>query len=229
MLVAGFPAGPPQTNCWLLAPAAGEECVVIDPGIGAADHLDEVLDRHRLKPVAVLLTHGHFDHTWSVLPVCGAKGVPAWIAPADREQLSDPWSKVGMRAGTPLFGRLEWSEPDDVRQLTDGQTLSLAGVELRVDAAPGHTAGSVTFTVDRGERLEFFSGDLLFAGSIGRTDFPGSSAEEIFASLARVCLPLPDETIVRPGHGPETTIGRERVSNPFLIEVGAQSPPTRGL
>jgi glyoxylase-like metal-dependent hydrolase (beta-lactamase superfamily II) len=102
-------------------------------------------------------------------------------------------------------------------------------LDIRVDAAPGHTAGSVTFTTDRGGRLEFFSGDLLFAGSIGRTDFPGSSAQQIFDSLARVCLPLPDDTVVRPGHGPETTIGRERISNPFLLELGAGSPPTRGL
>jgi glyoxylase-like metal-dependent hydrolase (beta-lactamase superfamily II) len=229
VLVAGFPAGPPETNCWVLAPADGEECVVIDPGIGAERALDDVLERHRLKPVAVLLTHGHFDHTWAVMPVCGAKGVPAWIAPADREQLADPWTKVGIRPGTPLFGRLEWAEPDDVRLLTDGETLTLAGMDIRVDAAPGHTAGSVAFTTDRGGRLEFFSGDLLFAGSIGRTDFPGSSAQQIFESLARVCLPLPDDTVVRPGHGPETTIGRERISNPFLLELGAGSPPTRGL
>ncbi len=229
MLVAGFPAGPPQTNCWVVAPASGEQCVVIDPGIGAEGQLDELLDRHRLQPVAVLLTHGHFDHTWAVLPVCGAKGVPAWIAPDDRAQLTDPWSWIGMRPGTPLFGRLDWAEPDDVRTLTDGEVLGLAGMEFRVDAAPGHTPGSVTFTTVEEDRREFFSGDLLFAGSIGRTDFPGGSAQEIFSSLARVCLPLPDETIVRPGHGPETTIGRERTTNPYLVEVGSSAPPTRGL
>jgi glyoxylase-like metal-dependent hydrolase (beta-lactamase superfamily II) len=101
-----------------------------------------------------------------------------------------------------------------------------------VDHTPGHTEGSVTCRTPYAEHDVselMFSGDLLFAGSIGRTDFPGSSAQQIFESLARVCLPLPDDTVVRPGHGPETTIGRERISNPFLLELGAGSPPTRGL
>lgn len=228
MLVAGFPAGPFQTNCWVVAPGDGEQCVVIDPGVGAEEALDDVLARHRLQPVAVLLTHGHFDHTWAVLPVCGARGIPAWISPADRRQLTDPWGAMGMPAGTPLFGRLEWAEPDDVRPLSDGQLLTLAGLSFTVEAAPGHTPGSVTFRTDRGGRLELFAGDLLFAGSIGRTDLPGGSTEQIFESLRRVCLPLPDDTLVRPGHGPETTIGRERVTNPFLLELGA-TPPARGL
>lgn len=225
MLVAGFPAGPPQTNCWVVAPAPGEQCVVIDPGIGAEQQLDALLDEHRLQPVAVLLTHGHFDHTFAVAPVCGAKGVPALIAAADRRQLTDPWSGLGVPVGTPLFGRLTFSEPDDVRELRDGEVLDLAGLQLRVDAAPGHTPGSVTF----GCAGELFSGDLLFAGSIGRTDLPGGSMDAMWQSLARVCLPLPDETVVRPGHGPTTTIGRERASNPFLAELGAVAPPVAGL
>jgi len=215
VLVEGFPAGPPQTNCWVVAPAAGEECVVIDPGIGAEPALDELLDRHRLHPVAVLLTHGHFDHTFSVFPVCGARGVPAYIAPADRGQLTDPWSGVGAPYGTPFFGRLTWSEPDDVRALRDGEAVELAGLDLRVDAAPGHSPGSVTFGVDG----ELFSGDLLFAGSIGRSDLPGGSYDDILASLARVILPLPESTVVRPGHGPDTTIGRERATNGYLAEA----------
>lgn len=220
MLVAGFPAGPFQTNCWVVAPGDGEQCVVVDPGVDAERELDEVLTRHRLQPAAVLLTHGHFDHTWSVLPVCGAKGIPAWISPGDRAQLSDPWAAMGMPAGTPLFGRLEWAEPDDVRSLADGQLLTVAGLSFRVAAAPGHTPGSVAFTADRGGRLEFFDGDLLFAGSIGRTDLPGGSSAAMAESLRRVCLALPDDTVVRPGHGPVTTIGRERVANPFLAELG---------
>ncbi len=215
MLVEGFPAGPPQTNCWVVATAPGEECVVIDPGIEATDLLDELLARHRLQPVAVLLTHGHCDHTFSVRPVCGARGVPAYIAPADRAQLSDPWSGLGIPSGIPLFGRLTWTEPDDVRALPDGETLDLAGLRLRVDATPGHTPGSVTFLVDD----ELFSGDLLFAGSVGRTDLPGGSYPQQLASLGRVVLPLPDEVLVRPGHGPNTTVGRERAGNPFLREA----------
>lgn len=224
MLVAGFPAGPPQTNCWVVAPASGEQCVVVDPGIDAAADLDAVLREHRLAPVAVLLTHGHVDHTFSVVPVCGARGVPAYVHPDDRGQLTDPAGALGLPPGTPLFGRLEWAEPDDVRELADGVVLELAGLALRVDHAPGHTPGSVTFRAGG----ELFSGDLLFAGSIGRTDFPGGSTADLYASLARVALPLPDETLVRPGHGPVTTIGRERASNPFLREL-AGVPPRTGL
>jgi glyoxylase-like metal-dependent hydrolase (beta-lactamase superfamily II) len=225
VLVAGFPAGPWQTNCWVVAPDRGEQCVVIDPGHGAEGPLDDVLREFRLQPVAVLLTHGHIDHTWSVAPVCGAKNIPALIHPADRAMLTDPNSGLGMPSGTPILGQLEWAEPDDVRELVDGEELSLAGMSLRVDATPGHTLGSVTFT----SGLEFFSGDLLFAGSIGRTDLPGGSFEQQLASLAAVPLALPDETVVRPGHGPDTTIGRERATNPFLVDLVATPPVTRGL
>ena len=229
MLVVGFPAGPWQTNCWVVAPAAGEQCIVIDPGHGAEGPLDDLLERHRLAPVAVLLSHGHVDHIWSVVPVCGAKGVPALIHPADRSMLADPAAAMGAPPGTPILGRFEWSEPDDVRELADGESLELAGLTLRVDTTPGHTPGSVTFTVPAdGAAAEFFSGDLLFAGSIGRTDLPGGSWEQMQESLARIPLALPDDTVVRPGHGPDTTIGRERATNPFLLELAA-APPARGL
>jgi hydroxyacylglutathione hydrolase len=225
VLVAGFPAGPWQTNCWVVAPDRGEQCVVIDPGHGAEAPLDDLLTEFGLRPVAILLTHGHVDHTWSVAPVCGAKNVPALIHPADRAMLTDPNSALGMPAGTPILGRLEWAEPDDVRELVAGEIIDLAGMALRVDATPGHTQGSVTFT----SGSEFFSGDLLFAGSIGRTDLPGGSFEQQLASLAAVPLALPDETVVRPGHGPDTTIGRERATNPFLADLVATSPVSRGL
>ena len=215
MLVAGFPAGPPQTNCWVVAPAAGEQCVVVDPGIRADEVLHELLDEYRLHPVAVLLTHGHVDHTWSVLPVCDARDIPAYISPDDRDQLADPGAGLGVPPGTPLFGRLTFAEPADVRPLAGGDRLALAGLEFRVDAAPGHTPGSVTFRAG----ADLFSGDLLFAGSIGRTDLPGGDPHEMSASLARVVLPLPDDTVVRPGHGPVTTVGRERATNPFLREI----------
>jgi hydroxyacylglutathione hydrolase len=225
VLVVGFPAGPWGTNCWVVAPDRGEQCVVIDPGYGAEDALDDLLAEHRLQPVAVLLTHGHVDHTWSVTPVCGAKDVPALIHPADRSMLTDPSGSLGLPSGTPILGRFEWAEPADVRELIDGEVLSLAGVDLVVDSTPGHTKGSVTFTSGN----EFFSGDLLFAGSIGRVDLPGGSYEEMLASLAKVPMQLADQTVVRPGHGPDTTIGRERATNPFLADLPAPIPKGRGL
>src|SRR3954454_10072412 len=126
MLVVGFPAGPFATNCWVVAPDRGEQCVIIDPGVDAESALDDVLAQHRLQPVAVLLTHGHLDHMFSVTPVCGAKNIPALIHPADRGMLTDPSMGMGVPAGTPIFGRLEFAEPDDVRELVDGETLELA-------------------------------------------------------------------------------------------------------
>src|SRR4051794_33040503 len=138
--------------------------------------------------------------------------------------LTDPAAAMGAPPGTPILGRLDWSEPSDVRELRDGEVLELAGLSLRVDETPGHTLGSITFTGSG----EFFAGDLLFAGSIGRTDFPGGSFEQMQESLLRVPLALPDETVVRPGHGPDTTIGRERATNPFLLDLTSQ-PPARGL
>ncbi|MFI6505547.1 MBL fold metallo-hydrolase [Nonomuraea typhae] len=227
MLIAGFPAGAFQTNCYVVAPAAGEECVIVDPGQEASDGVEELLREHRLKPVAVLLTHGHLDHVWSVAPVCGARDIPAWIHPEDRHLLSDPaagWSD----ASAQLFGGITLSEPDDVRELADGAVLKLAGLELVVDHTPGHTKGSVSFRLPEDEIM--FSGDLLFAGSIGRSDLPGGDYPTILRSLAAKCLPLPDETIVLPGHGPQTTIGRERATNPYLKEATApHAGPTRGI
>ncbi|PZS27590.1 MAG: MBL fold metallo-hydrolase [Pseudonocardiales bacterium] len=216
MLIAGFPSDATATNCWVVAPAAGEQCVVIDPGIGVGPQLDELIAKHRLHPVAVLLTHGHFDHTFSVLPVCQARDVPAYIHPADREQLTDPWSGVGIPVGTPLFGSLTFAEPDDVRELGDGNTVALAGMDFGVRHSPGHSAGSVVFSLGATDDVLLFSGDLLFAGSIGRVDLPGGSMAEMESSLSRVILPMDDATIVHAGHGPSTTIARERATNPYL-------------
>jgi hydroxyacylglutathione hydrolase len=227
VLIATFPAGAFATNCYVVAPAAGEECVIIDPGQDAEAMVYDVLREHRLKPVAVALTHGHIDHVWSVAPVCGARDVPAYIHAADRDLLSDPAKGFPPEVGRQLLGGLTFSEPDDVRELGDGDTLTLAGLDFVVDHAPGHTPGSVTFRL--AAEPVMFSGDLLFAGSIGRTDMPGGDYATIMESLARVCLPLPDETAVLPGHGAKTTIGRERTANPFLRESAPLDGPHRGL
>jgi glyoxylase-like metal-dependent hydrolase (beta-lactamase superfamily II) len=221
VFVAGFPAGSFAANCYVVAPAAGEECVIIDPGQDAEAGIDEVLREHRLKPVAVILTHGHIDHVWSVAPVCGARNVPAYIHPDDRALLTDPARGLSLTPGQQLFGGISFSEPDDVRELADGAVIELAGLRLTVDHAPGHTPGSVTFRTPAAEEIPevLFSGDLLFAGSIGRSDLPGGDHPTILRSLASVCLTLPDETVVLPGHGPQTTIGRERATNPYLVDL----------
>ena len=219
MFVKGFPSAVTDTNCWVVATGAGEQCVVIDPGIGVVGELDETIAEHRLHPVAVLLTHGHFDHTFSVLPVCQARDVPAYIHPADRGQLADPWSGVGLPPGTPLFGSLTFAEPDDVRELGPRDKVSIAGLDFAVTHAPGHSAGSVVFGLTGTDDALLFSGDVLFAGSIGRTDLPGGSMADMEHSLREVILPLDDAVVVHPGHGPSTSIGRERVTNPFLLDL----------
>jgi hydroxyacylglutathione hydrolase len=243
VLVAGFPAGAFAANCYIVATAPGEQCVIIDPGQDAEDGIEEILAEHRLQPAAVLLTHGHIDHVWSVAPVCGATGIPAYIHPADRALLSDPARGFPLGIGQELFGGLKFTEPDDVKELADEMTLSLVGLEIGVNHAPGHTEGSVTFRLPAPEEPiraggkskmgrsgdVLFSGDLLFAGSIGRTDLPGGDYPTILRSLARVCLTLPDETLVLSGHGPQTTIGAERRTNPFLADLTPESGPARGL
>jgi glyoxylase-like metal-dependent hydrolase (beta-lactamase superfamily II) len=216
VLVAGFPAGSWGTNCYVVAPGAGEQCVVIDPGHEATAGVADIVREHRLQPVAVLLTHGHIDHIFSVVPVCGAHDVPAYIHPADRAMLADPGSGLSLAMSQQLFGGLEFTEPDDVRALAGGDEIELAGLRFSVDHAPGHTKGSVTFRL-ADEVL--FSGDVLFAGSIGRTDLPGGDYDEMLESLARVILPMPDHLPVLSGHGAATTIGAERATNPFLAEA----------
>ncbi len=225
MLITGFPAGAFAANCYLVAPAAGEECVIVDPGQDAERGIEELLDRFKLKPIAVMLTHGHVDHMWSVAPVCGAKGVPAYIHPDDREMLSDPVKGMSILAARQFLGGMTFSEPDDVRPLEDGAVVPLAGLEFTIGHVPGHTPGSVTFRSGADDLDALFTGDLLFAGSIGRTDLPGGNHQQILRSLART-LTLPDEVVVLPGHGPQTTIGDERQTNPFLTGM---KPAKKGL
>lgn len=232
MLVVGFPALAFATNCYVVAPAAGQECVVVDPGIGVERELEEVLSTHRLRPAAVLLTHGHLDHVFAVTPVCSAHGVAASIHSDDVYRLADPLATLDPMLLAMLaqqFGpRLTWQEPADVVQLVDGQRLEIAGLEIDVVHAPGHTEGSVMFALptvpdgslgDEAGAGTVLTGDVLFAGSIGRTDLPGGDPAAMTRSLTGKVLPLPDDTLVLPGHGPSTTVGRERRSNPFLLEL----------
>lgn len=231
MLIAGFPSALFGTNCYVVAQGAGEQCLVVDPGIAVLDQLADVLREHRLRPAAVLLTHGHLDHTYSVTPVCGAHGVAAYVHRDDRERLVDPLAEF---ASTGMLAMLEqqfgspasWREPDDVVEVGDGASLEVAGLRLDVVHAPGHTEGSVMFALpqvpsgapDEVSRT-LLTGDVLFAGSIGRTDLPGGDHAAMLRSLRDRVLTQPDDSLVLPGHGPATTIGRERASNPFLREL----------
>ena len=232
VLVVGFPALAFATNCYVVAPAQGEECVVVDPGIGVEPRLAEVLAEHRLRPAAVLLTHGHLDHVYAVTPVCQAHGVAAAVHADDAYRLADPLASLEPALVAMLeqqFGtRAGWQEPADLVRLTDGARLELAGLAVDVVHAPGHTEGSVMFALPGqvpdgpgfpAAAATVLTGDVLFAGSIGRTDLPGGDPDAMTRSLTGKVLPMADDTLVLPGHGPTTTIGRERVSNPFLRQL----------
>ena len=228
MLALSFPAAVFGTNCYVLATDAGEECLIVDPGIGVTDTLAEVLREHRLRPSAVLLTHGHIDHTYSVTPVCGGQ-LGAYIHTDDRYRLRDPLDSVGPQLTAMFeqqFGtKATWREPSDIVAIEGGAGLELAGLDVQVLHAPGHTEGSVMFGLDEvpvGVPDEadcartMLTGDVLFAGSIGRCDLPGGSDPAMQRSLRDVVLPLPDDTLVLPGHGPGTTMAQERATNPYL-------------
>ena len=212
-----------------MAPAPGEECGIIDPGQDAEPGIEDLLAKYRLKPIAVLLTHGHIDHMWSVAPVCGAKGITPDNHPDDRALLSDPAKGLSLLAKQQFLGGMTFSEPDAVKELADGEAVTLAGLPFTIAHVPGHTEGSVTFGAEpAAEETDgtLFTGDLLFAGSIGRTDLAGGDHEKMLRSLART-LTRPDATLVLPGHGPQTTIGAERATNPFL--TGLSRPAQKGL
>lgn len=228
MLTITFPAAAFATNCYILATSAGEECLIVDPGIGVEDRIADVLAQHRLRPAAVLLTHGHLDHVYSVTPVCGSE-TAAYIHSDDRYRLADPVATLDPSLVMMLeqqFGRAAtWTEPSTVVEVSDRESLDLAGLTVEVLHAPGHTEGSVMFRLptlpdgigpDHGLTSTLVSGDVLFAGSIGRTDLPGGDHAAMERSLRDVVLPLPDTTLVLTGHGPATTIEQERAGNPYL-------------
>ena len=227
MLIAGFPAGPWGTNCYVVATGQGQECVVVDPGKDAAQGVAEVVREHNLKPVSILVTHGHVDHMWCVAPVAGTYDATAYIHPDDRHLLANPMAAMSPdTAGMLLGGKYEFAEPEAVSELGDGQRLELAGLEFVVDHTPGHTEGSVTFRspYQQDDVAEvMFSGDLLFAGSIGRTDLPGGDHPTMLRSLTDKVLTLPDNIVVLPGHGEQTSIGRERATNPYLLDLVARA------
>ena len=146
MFIAGFPAGPWGTNCYVVASAPGTEGVVVDPGKDAAPAVADVVREHRLKPVAVLVSHGHIDHMWCVAPVAGTYDATAYVHPDDRHLLSNPMAGMSPETASMLLGgRYEFAEPDDVAEVGDGATLELAGLRFVVDHTPGHTPGSITF------------------------------------------------------------------------------------
>jgi hydroxyacylglutathione hydrolase len=212
VLITGFPAGVLACNCYVLAPHAGADAIIVDPGQSAFARLRRILDDNRLTPAAVLLTHGHIDHMWSAQKVADTYGCPVYIHPSDRIMLTDPIKGIGPRIGQWALSNF-FQEPRQVIELKqDGQLLDFEGLAVTVDHTPGHTLGSVCF---RAPGMAF-TGDTLFKGSVGRTDLFGGSGRDLLNSLVTKLLVLPDDTVVLPGHGEKSTIGAERRTNPFL-------------
>ena len=205
MKVVPIPNGRFVENCYLVIDEAGGECAVIDPGEEASLIAHKIADAGG-KPVAIWVTHAHIDHVLGVPRLKADTGAPVYLHPGDRllyDHVPEQASAFGMRA-TPL--------PAPDRALAHGDLLRVGSLEFRVRHAPGHSPGSVVF---EGHGMAF-AGDVLFQGSIGRTDLPGGDFETLRKSIERELLTLPDSTIVYCGHGPETTVGRERRANPFL-------------
>jgi glyoxylase-like metal-dependent hydrolase (beta-lactamase superfamily II) len=206
------------TNCWVIAPEAGGECIIVDPGMpDISTEIRLIVEEFRLKPVIALITHGHLDHHFSIKPLADGYDIPTYIHSEDRRFLEFPGEIVGPEFRKQLEG-LVFQEPKQVNELKNGFTLDLLGLKIETIYAPGHTRGSVMFTVN--DEL-LLSGDVLFAGSIGRTDLPTGSSSQMVQTLKSRVLPLSDDLRVLPGHGPETTIKFERKNNPYLKELSA--------
>lgn len=219
MLVTGFPAGLLQCNCYVVAERPGSDALIVDPGQRAMGQLRGILDKHRLTPAAVLITHGHIDHMWSAQKVSDTFGCPTYIHPEDRFMLKDPIYGLGPRVAQLMAGAF-FSEPKQVVELDrDGDKLDLGGISVNVDHTPGHTRGSVCFRIRQAAKNDadvVFTGDTLFERSVGRTDLFGGSGRDLLRSIVDKLLVLDDPTVVLPGHGNATTIGAERRFNPFL-------------
>ncbi|MGO4955895.1 MBL fold metallo-hydrolase [Luteococcus sp. Sow4_B9] len=217
VLIASFPAGPWQTNCYLMARAEGGPCVVVDPGVGATEGVRRGIEQYGLTLDAVLLTHGHVDHVASAAQIADEAEVPVWIHEADADLLSEPLlalSEDSRPILESLYGSTTFTPPRDVRNY-DGDVVT-AGIRFATRHAPGHTPGCTLLLPETDDALLVLAGDVVFAGSIGRTDMPRGSAFEMASSLATQVLPLPDEAHLLPGHGPATTVGHERINNPWL-------------
>lgn len=205
MIIDRLTVGPFGTNCYILGGDAGGEGIVIDPGDDVKGILARVGEL-KLNIKQIILTHGHIDHIGALKPLKEATGAEISIHPADARSLTN-------RALGVLFGLFYPPAPPPDRLLNEGDTIQFGDVKLRVLHTPGHTPGGISLA---GEGV-IFTGDTLFKASIGRTDLPGGNHSDIIKSIRNKLLALPDETIVYPGHGPETTIGAEREENPFLV------------
>lgn len=203
---------PFQENTYIVWHAGRSDCLVFDPGLEPELILD-FLKEHHLKPAAIVLTHGHGDHIGGNAALKAAyPDAPLVIGEKDRIMLTDPVANMSA-----FFG-FRVTSPDADRVVREGDRLEWAGVALEVLEIPGHSPGHVAY-VHRGEPNLVFGGDVLFQGSVGRTDLPEGSSDQLFTGIRDKLFTLPDDTLVLPGHGPTTTVAREKATNPFVGET----------
>jgi len=210
MDVRMFTVGPVQENCFIASRDGSDQALVIDPG-DEAPRLLAAIEDLGVTVDAILLTHTHFDHVGAVAPLAKATGAEVWVPEIERGVLADIMSFVPF----PGIGPFESYEAEHT--LAGGERLELAGFEIDVMFTPGHSPGHVTFSIPDEEAV--FSGDVLFQGSVGRTDLPGGDTPTLMRSLATLVEALPPQTVVHPGHMGITTLGAERQSNPFLTAL----------
>ncbi len=217
MFVESFPAPMYATNCWIISTGVGHECIIVDPGMPDISHeIEAIVSANKLKPVASLLTHGHLDHTFSIKPLADGYGITAYIHSEDRKAIAHPEILHGSQFIDDFISDSQFLEPKSVENLKNGDVLDFVGLRIKAIHAPGHTPGSLMFVVN--DEL-LISGDVLFAGSIGRTDTPLGSMDAMQRTLKTKVLPLDDSLRVLPGHGPQTSIKFERANNPYLKEL----------
>lgn len=221
MQIVGFPAGMFQTNCYIVSDDAGD-CVIVDPGQDSEEQVRRQISESGLRPRAVLLTHGHLDHIWNAQQVADHYRVAAYIHPEDRAMLADPGKGLSLDLSA-MLKDVTFTEPAEVVEVFDGDSLTFGSMTFDVDHVPGHSPGSVSFRItvptEDGPRLVVLGGDVLFQDGVGRTDLPAGDTEVLMQSISKKFLVLDDDAVVLPGHGPSTTIGRERRSNPFLRDL----------
>ena len=215
-LIAGTPLWVASTNCFVVAQETGGPAVVVDapPDI---DAIASLLAKHDLYPEAALITHGHVDHTGGTGGLVRSTGVTAYLHPDDEWLAQDPLTQLERILGLAPADSDDFAPPDAFTWIADGENLELAGLSWEVLHTPGHTPGHCCFLL--GDEGVLFSGDQLFAGSVGRTDLPGGNWEQLMQSMTEKVLVLDDAIDVLPGHGPATTLGRERAFNPFLQDL----------